>query len=87
MSRLTARQLECLRLLAAGYRPPEIARRLYIADRTLKTDLKHLREALGARTTPHAVAIGYQRGLLTRDAPTVWLKTDTATETRGVPLP
>ncbi|MEY9874435.1 DNA-binding NarL/FixJ family response regulator [Streptacidiphilus sp. MAP12-33] len=62
---LTDRELEILRLVAAGTSNKEAAKRLFISEATVKTHLLHLYGKLGVRDRAAAVAAGYQRGLLT----------------------
>ncbi|RAG81869.1 DNA-binding response regulator [Streptacidiphilus pinicola] len=61
---LTDRELEILRLVAAGTSNKEAAKRLFISEATVKTHLLHLYGKLGVRDRAAAVAAGYQRGLL-----------------------
>jgi DNA-binding NarL/FixJ family response regulator len=61
---LSARELEVLRLVAAGSTNRDAARRLFISEATVKTHLLHIYEKLGVRDRASAVAAGYQRGLL-----------------------
>jgi DNA-binding NarL/FixJ family response regulator len=61
---LTDRELEVLRLVAAGSTNKESARRLFISEATIKTHLLHLYAKLGVRDRAAAVAEGYKRGLL-----------------------
>lgn len=62
---LSPRELQILRGLAAGDSGAEIGRRLHIAEPTVKTHSTALYAKLGARNRCHAVAIGYEQGLLT----------------------
>ncbi|WP_035848530.1 response regulator [Kitasatospora azatica] len=61
---LTDRELEILRLVAAGTTNKEAAKRLFISEATVKTHLLHLYAKLGVRDRAAAVAEGYKRGLL-----------------------
>jgi DNA-binding NarL/FixJ family response regulator len=61
---LSKRELEVLRLVAAGSGNREIARRLFISEATVKTHLLHMYDKLGVRERAAAVAIAYQRRLL-----------------------
>lgn len=61
---LTARETEVLRLIAAGERNRDIARRLSISDDTVKAHVSHIMEKLGARDRTQAVAIGIRRGII-----------------------
>lgn len=62
---LSARELEVLRLVAAGCTNRETAQRLFISEATVKTHLLHIYAKLEVRDRASAVAAGYQRGLLT----------------------
>ncbi len=62
---LSARELEVLRLVAAGWTNREAAQRLFISEATVKTHLLHVYAKLEVRDRASAVAAGYQRGLLT----------------------
>jgi DNA-binding NarL/FixJ family response regulator len=64
---LSARELEVLRLVAAGSTNRDAARRLFISEATVKTHLLHIYVKLGVRDRASAVAAGYQRGLLRAD--------------------
>ncbi|WP_433887658.1 response regulator [Streptomyces sp. CA-111067] len=61
---LTDRELEVLRLVAAGTTNKEAARRLFISEATVKTHLLHLYGKLGVRDRAAAVAAAYKAGLL-----------------------
>lgn len=62
--RLSARELEVLRLVAAGHSNPEIARQLYIGDATVKTHLLHAFEKLEVNDRTRAVTRAMELGLL-----------------------
>jgi LuxR family quorum sensing-dependent transcriptional regulator len=53
---LTARELQCLRWVAAGKTDWEIAAILRVAPTTVKTHVDHARRKLASRTRPQAVA-------------------------------
>ncbi|CAG7658446.1 response regulator transcription factor [Actinacidiphila bryophytorum] len=60
----TERELEILRLVAAGTTNKEAAHRLFISEATVKTHLLHLYAKLGVRDRAAAVAAAYKAGLL-----------------------
>jgi DNA-binding NarL/FixJ family response regulator len=60
---LTNRELEVLRLLAEGLDQRSIARRLFIAPKTVGKHIEHILQKLPARSRAEAVAIAYQRGI------------------------
>ncbi len=64
---LSARELEVLRLVAAGSTNRESAQKLFISEATVKTHLLHIYAKLEVRDRASAVAAGYQRGLLRTD--------------------
>jgi DNA-binding CsgD family transcriptional regulator len=61
--RLTARELDVLELVAAGYSTAEIAGVLWITEDTVRTHVKRTLARLGARTRAHAVAIAFRERL------------------------
>jgi DNA-binding NarL/FixJ family response regulator len=63
-SRLTARETEVLRHLAAGLGPAEIASRLFISRRTVGTHLENIMRKLGVRSRAQAVALAYREELV-----------------------
>ena len=63
-SLLTPRELQILRLLAAGLAPREIARRLVISRKTVGAHVEHVYMKLGVQTRAQAVAVAYRGRLL-----------------------
>lgn len=61
---LDARSIQVLRLLAEGAETREIARRLQLSDRTVKTLVREIQLSLGATTRAQAVAEGFRLGLI-----------------------
>ncbi len=61
---LTARELDVLRLVAAGNSNAAIARALYIGEATVKTHLLHTFEKLGVGDRTRAVTRAMELGLL-----------------------
>ncbi|MCX7520737.1 response regulator transcription factor [Microbacterium sp. STN6] len=62
--RLSARELDVLRLVADGLSNPEIGRRLFIGEATVKTHLLHVFEKLGVGDRTRAVTLALELGLL-----------------------
>ena len=62
---LSAREVDVLTLIAAGWSNGEVGRNLFIAEETVKTHVRHVLEKLQARNRAHAVALGFKRGLIT----------------------
>jgi len=62
---LSQRELEVLRLVAAGHTNREAAARLFITEATVKTHLLNIYAKLDVNDRAAAVAEGYNRGLLT----------------------
>jgi DNA-binding NarL/FixJ family response regulator len=61
---LSARELEVLRLVAAGATNREAAAQLFVSEATIKTHLLHIYDKLDVRDRAAAVGEGYRRGLL-----------------------
>jgi non-specific serine/threonine protein kinase len=64
LARLTPRELEVLRLLAAGRSTPELAATLSISPRTATTHVANLLGKLGVDSRAAAVALAYRIGLV-----------------------
>ncbi|MEV4374965.1 response regulator transcription factor [Nonomuraea sp. NPDC049637] len=62
---LSAREVEILRLIAQGTTNREAAARLFISEATVKTHVLHIYAKLGVNDRAAAVAVAFQRGLLT----------------------
>lgn len=62
---VTDRELEVLKLVAAGSTNREIAERLFISEATVKTHLLHIYAKLGVNDRAAAVGAAFSRGLLT----------------------
>jgi DNA-binding CsgD family transcriptional regulator len=60
---LTPRELDVLELVANGYSTPEVARKLWITEETVRTHVRRTLVRLEARTRAHAVAIAFREGL------------------------
>jgi DNA-binding NarL/FixJ family response regulator len=61
---LTEREVEVLRLLAAGNRNRDISQSLLLSEETVKSYLKHISEKLRASNRTHALAIAIRRGIV-----------------------
>jgi DNA-binding NarL/FixJ family response regulator len=64
-SPISDRELEVLSLIAQGRSNREVAAELFISEATVKTHLLHVYGKLGVNDRAAAVAVGFQRGLLT----------------------
>jgi len=64
---LSPRETEVLTLVAAGCSNPEIARRLFIGEPTVKTHLVHVFGKLGVGDRTRAVTLAIERGYLPSD--------------------
>jgi DNA-binding NarL/FixJ family response regulator len=60
----TAREIDVLRLIAAGCANKEIAAQLSITEETVKSRVKNILLKLGANDRSHAVTIGLKRGII-----------------------
>ena len=61
---LSARQHQILTMIACGQRNAEIAQRLFVSVETVRTHVKEILRRLRAKDRAHAIARGYQLGLL-----------------------
>lgn len=61
---LTPREVEVLQGMARGRSNADIGRDLFLAEDTIKTHARHLFKKLEVGDRAHAVAVGYQRGIL-----------------------
>jgi DNA-binding NarL/FixJ family response regulator len=61
---LSAREIEVLRLIAAGNSNKIVASKLNISEDTVKGHVKNILSKLGANDRTHAVTIGLKRGII-----------------------
>ena len=61
---MTSREIDVLRLIAAGCANKEIAAWLSITEETVKSRVKSILLKLGANDRTHAVTIGLKRGII-----------------------
>ena len=62
--RLTAREIEVLRLVAGGETTAEIAGQLSISERTVNGHLDHIRNKTGYRRRADLTRLAYERGII-----------------------
>jgi DNA-binding CsgD family transcriptional regulator len=60
--KLTKRQAQMLGMIANGLSQVDITRELFLSDSTVKSTLDSARKRLGAKNTPHAVALAMRSG-------------------------
>jgi DNA-binding NarL/FixJ family response regulator len=61
---LTPREIDVLRMIAAGSANKEIAAQLSISEESVKSRVKNILLKLGANDRTHAVTIGLKRGII-----------------------
>src|SRR5271156_5636118 len=61
---LSAREIEVLRLIAAGNSNKQIADVLFVAEATVKSRVTNILSKLGASDRAHAVTLGLKRGII-----------------------
>ncbi len=61
---LTPREIDVLRLIAAGNANKEIAAQLSVTEETVKSRVKNILDKLGANDRTHAVTIAVKRGII-----------------------
>jgi DNA-binding NarL/FixJ family response regulator len=66
---LTDREIEVVRLIAAGNSNKRIADQLSIGEATVKSHVTNILSKLGANDRAHAVTIGLKRGIIELDIP------------------
>jgi DNA-binding NarL/FixJ family response regulator/predicted Ser/Thr protein kinase len=66
---LTAREIDILRLIAAGNSNKQVAGHLSISEATVKTHMTSILTKLQANDRTHALAIALQRGIIVLDSP------------------
>ncbi len=65
---LTQRELQVLRLIAAGATNRAVARSLFISEKTVARHVSHIFEKLGVSTRAAATAYAYRHGIMAQEA-------------------
>lgn len=65
LSRLTAREVEVLRMVGRGLSNADIAGRLTVSEATVKTHLNRAMSKLDLSSRAQAVVVAYESGLIT----------------------
>jgi DNA-binding NarL/FixJ family response regulator len=63
-SLLTERQIQILRLIAGGEGHRSISEILFVSERTVNREVRHIFDGLGVNDAAHAVARAYEKGIL-----------------------
>jgi len=63
---LTKKEVKILKLVASGNTNKEIARKLFISEKTVKNHLNHIYRKLGVKNRAQAVVEGLKRGYISR---------------------
>ena len=66
---LSAREVDVLKLIAAGLSNAEIAQTLFLSTATVKTHINHIFDKTGARDRAQAVRYAYEHGLVAPPSP------------------
>jgi DNA-binding NarL/FixJ family response regulator len=64
LARLSARELEVVKLIAQGLSNEEIAGTLFLSEATVKTHINHLLDKLELRDRAQAIVFAYQQGVV-----------------------
>ena len=64
VSRLTQRERDVLRLLAAGLSNTEVAQRMHLGEATVRTHVGHIFAKTGSRDRAQAIVFAYRSGLV-----------------------
>ena len=66
---LTSREIDVLRLIAAGNANKQIADQLSIGEASVKSHVANILSKLGANDRAHAVTLGLKRGIIDLQIP------------------
>lgn len=68
MVEFTDKQYSVVKMLADGYTYSEIATTLFMSEHSAKGHIRVVKQKLGAKTTPHIIALACRQGLITWDS-------------------
>lgn len=61
---LSPRELQVLKLMAAGFDNGDIAKQFQLSEHTVKSHVRHILERMGAKNRTHAVTLGFCYGFI-----------------------
>ena len=62
--KLSVREIEIIKLIAAGYSNKEIAKTLYVSTHTIKSNIEHILRMLNARNRANSVFLAIEKNII-----------------------